>query len=470
MLRTTSLIVVNLLFVTSLAAQDAAPTTLAERTIVIRPVKESPAETVSLVYDMSEQRPGNAAIDLYKALLLAHTARIDFDKLQDLENATVESRATVLKQAKDVLRYLDYAARCRTCDWQVPWNDEPPFGVLLPELQTLRNLQRLLMLRAQNELAQGDVTAALATLRTGYAIARHTAAGPTLIHGLVGVAMGTLVNAQLEQILQHGRCPSLYWALQALPRPFVDLRPAIRFEATAVELQFPQLKQLRDASLDPKLATGLVSEMVAQFAPLVSAQENATPESSALEVTKLMAALMVFADAPAARERLSRAGYTAAHIERMALPQLALLDSYQLYKRQYTLMQQWFELPLDVALRVEPVHAQRWSGDEFKSQVYLFQALAPAVTNAYKLAARIDRQFAALMVVDAVRRYAAEHQGALPAALSELTELPLPHDPFTGRTFEYARTDESATITAGPVGDIKPNATSVWRYKLVRAE
>jgi hypothetical protein len=49
---------------------------------------------------------------------------------------------------------------------------------------------------------------------------------------------------------------------------------------------------------------------------------------------------------------------------------------------------------------------------------------------------RLEQRIALLRHVEALRLYAAEHKGTLPATLSEVS-VPLPGDPFTGKPFHY---------------------------------
>ena len=50
----------------------------------------------------------------------------------------------------------------------------------------------------------------------------------------------------------------------------------------------------------------------------------------------------------------------------------------------------------------------------------------------------------------ALRVYAADHNGTLPAALSEIA-LPLPVDPFTGKSFGDQRQGGTAHLRGGPL-------------------
>ena len=65
---------------------------------------------------------------------------------------------------------------------------------------------------------------------------------------------------------------------------------------------------------------------------------------------------------------------------------------------------------------------------------------------------RFERRVAALSVVEAVRHYAATHDGKAPASLEVLTETPAPDDPFTGKPFEYKVDAEGFQVSAPGIG------------------
>ncbi len=62
------------------------------------------------------------------------------------------------------------------------------------------------------------------------------------------------------------------------------------------------------------------------------------------------------------------------------------------------------------------------------------------------LGKRLDRDLAILQSVEAIRSYAASHQGQLPQTLAEITEVSVPKDPMSGATFRYARTGATAVL------------------------
>jgi hypothetical protein len=70
----------------------------------------------------------------------------------------------------------------------------------------------------------------------------------------------------------------------------------------------------------------------------------------------------------------------------------------------------------------------------------------PAMGQVYFSQARCDRNLAALRIVEAIRMHAAANGAKLPATLDEITEVPLPIDPMTGKAFEYKREGETAIL------------------------
>ena len=73
----------------------------------------------------------------------------------------------------------------------------------------------------------------------------------------------------------------------------------------------------------------------------------------------------------------------------------------------------------------------------------------PAVYKVHRKRGRLDQRIALLRHVEALRLYAAEHNGTLPAKLSEIS-VPLPDDPFTGKPFRYEVAGNTAHLRGTP--------------------
>jgi hypothetical protein len=88
----------------------------------------------------------------------------------------------------------------------------------------------------------------------------------------------------------------------------------------------------------------------------------------------------------------------------------------------------------------------------------------PELFHARFDATRTDWNIAILRVIEALRDYAAGHDGLPPDRLDQVTDLPVPADPFTGRPFGYRREGRTATLDAPAPADIGP--TAGHRYEL----
>ena len=80
--------------------------------------------------------------------------------------------------------------------------------------------------------------------------------------------------------------------------------------------------------------------------------------------------------------------------------------------------------------------------------------------------AKLDQRIALLRHIEALRIYAAQHDGAWPAKLADVP-LPLPVDPFTGQPFHYEVSGDTAHLRGSlPPGDEKSPEFSVVHYEL----
>jgi hypothetical protein len=79
---------------------------------------------------------------------------------------------------------------------------------------------------------------------------------------------------------------------------------------------------------------------------------------------------------------------------------------------------------------------------------------------------RIGRRFAALQAVEAVRMYAATHDGDPPPNQEALVDSPAPLDPATGTPFEYSVAGSTATLDAPPAIGLDPGRQLAIHYRI----
>jgi hypothetical protein len=79
--------------------------------------------------------------------------------------------------------------------------------------------------------------------------------------------------------------------------------------------------------------------------------------------------------------------------------------------------------------------------------------------------ARLEQRMALLVHVEALRMYAAEHDGAFPGKLSDIP-VPLPVDPFTGKAFWYETSGKQAKLRGTPPEAEKNNGEFRIGYEI----
>lgn len=93
------------------------------------------------------------------------------------------------------------------------------------------------------------------------------------------------------------------------------------------------------------------------------------------------------------------------------------------------------------------------------------KVLKPAHDRMLHIEKRFQNNLNVLQCVEAIRHYAATHDGRLPDKLGDITDLELPKDAFTDEPFEYRRTDRGAVVeSAMPEGG---DSVDVTRYEVI---
>lgn len=145
-----------------------------------------------------------------------------------------------LQRLKPSLQLVEQAGRCRKCQWPDEYKSKDK------NLNSYRKLAYVLALQARLQIAEGKYDEAIGIMQTGLTMGNHIGQGPTLIHGLVGVAISAVMVKQVEELVQLPDAPSLYGALQSLPKPFIDLNKQI-------ELEIANLKTYKNPLLRKRL-------------------------------------------------------------------------------------------------------------------------------------------------------------------------------------------------------------------------
>jgi hypothetical protein len=367
---------------------------------------------------------------------------------------------------KNFLRQFELGARRKTAEWNYTLDEGGGvIDILLPDLQMMHNYVPMMVLKVRVELAEGDYAAAAHWLETGFAYSQHVSNAPFLINRLVGVACANQFADCLLDFVQQADAPNLYWSLTALPRPLIDVRGALDFEYRFLEQQFPDLADL-DRPRSPEQWDAVLKKLRSSYRLLFALAGGGGGAPKPMVGNAPADPASKSPDLPAARKYLTeRMKLAAEKVDAMPPAQVLLLylvGSYNefrddFYKATY--------LPYPEARRVfAEAEVRRKAAPNTDGQRFA-DALLPAFGSVQRAQTRLDRKIAALRVIEALRLHAAAHDGALPDKLSEVTIVPIPDDPGTGKPFEYQRDGDAATLISRIPGE--KLAETGLRYRLV---
>jgi hypothetical protein len=476
-LRLWSALLFALLQVPLLRAEDkpASPWAI-DRTLTVSPQSAPvPALKYRLLPLSSELKEGNAA-PIYLRLAheqndaarkyLTETPR-SWNQLP-VDQVPVDQARKFLQDHHYMLRQVELGARRQTVDWNYTLDEPNPIGLLLPDIQWMRNYEPVLMLQVRVALAEKDYPAAAHHLETCFAFSRHVANGPTLIHKLVGFTLAMQLAGAAADFVERPDAPNLYWAHTTLPRPLIDLRGPLEWEYRMLEMQIPEFSDL-DRERTAERWDDTLRRVRTQFQQFFREGKEGSnlklpdwyPKDCAPDDPAAKSP-----DLPAARKFVARAkGLPADKVEAMPAAQVLLLFIAGVYRED---RDDWYcsaYLPYPQARPLLEAAIKRLREAPISEAHVPARALLPGLNRVLAAQARVERNFAALRIVEALRIFAAAHDGKLPTKLSEVTEVPLPDDPGTGRPFEYTREGDTGTLASG---DSLPIAGGVRYHVTIR--
>lgn len=436
--------------------------------LTLSPAAEpTPAMKHELLPPFLDRREGNAVPLYMKTLLMLNDSGIDNKSWEKIsvwletppnELPRKEVRAA-LEPLNSVYGDLQLAARRDRCDWSIAIRERGPaiFGTLLPEVQGFRSLGRLLALKARSEIAEGKYDEAIQTLQIGYTLSRHVTEQPFIVSGLVGVAIANQMSQQLEQLLTAKDSPNMYWAIAALPDPLIDARPAMELEGSTLFLMYPELNELESKELTPLQWRKLWRRYFIETAGLVNELDGQDQPDFGDAVKQL--ARVAMADAllesryPAAKKNLTAIGYDEKVVEAMPKAQVVLLSEVATFKRRRDETFKWAHVPYWKAEKhLNKIEAQlreragKGAKDKFETGS-IADLILPSMNAAIQAYRSADHRLAALRTIEAIRMYAAGHDGKLPAALRDIEVVPIPINPYTGQPAIYELDAEKAVAT-----------------------
>jgi hypothetical protein len=398
----------------------ADQTITSTETVVRLTVQPMPAPKPALRYlllpELKEMNPGNPIPNYLKCLM-------DQDFSSDTEAL-----------GRSALRQADRAARLDKPDWQILLKVKSDgINLLLPDVQKLRTLAGALQGRFRDEVSLGHFDDALVTAKTMFAMSRHMGEHPTLIGGLVGIAIAFITVGSLDQMLEQPGCPNLYWALTNLPNPLISVDKGMEGERLFIVAEFPELADSAPLSAEQ------LKKLIAHIDKIREFDHKPAKQSTR---AWLDARTKDEESVRAARRRLVEFGLPQEKVERFSADQVILVDD----KRES-------EVRRDEVVKL--MNLPMWQMEALACQIKpnkepaLFDLFTPAVMKVRRAQGRLEQRIALLRHVEALRLYAAAHDGKVPAKLSDV-DVPLPADPFTGKPFRYTVEGATAHLHGSP--------------------
>ncbi|GMU21998.1 MAG: hypothetical protein AMXMBFR13_20860 [Phycisphaerae bacterium] len=396
-----------------------------------------PALKYTLLPNMIEQTPGNAESMLY---MVNSTSRgqADYQQMEGKVKAWLSAPVEELPRGevdawlaglRVPLRYAELAARREFCHWDLSLRSEG-VSAELPPLADYRQVAEALALRVRLALSERRFEDALHDIQTGLGLGRYVGSGPTVIQTLVGVAIVDVITDQLLNWMATENSPSLYWALVNLPRPIIAKEAGLAFEREWLFIDNPALLRLEQ----DVLSAGELERILARFIELFKMGPSARPEwKDRAAVEALIANAR-----PVARQYLLAHGHTKEQLDRLLPAQVMLMHSVDRYRHWMHEQQKWMGLPYWQVVQGLRSTEEAMQQAEKKPEEGLFVSMLAAMSGPFNELVGLERKFTWLQFLEAVRVYAAAHEGRLPPSIEAISEIPVPLDPVTGEQFAVA--------------------------------
>ena len=442
-------------------------------TVVRLQIQPTPAPKLALRYqllpELREMNPGNPVQEFMKCLLDQKDLFTKESKEKRENWEKMELKALPIKELRDYAKkaaiQADFAARLDTPDWQLLVIFKNPDADLSGPFNVLPMLEfaRVLRSRLRGQVAACQFESALVTLKTMFALARVMGEHPTLLGNLVSNAVGILTIKPLEEMLQQPGCPNLYWALTYLPHPLIDLRKCWQGEKILMMQGFEKLddKASMSESQIQKIVGQYQTELNKSFGPALTTKGIKIPSYSESIAEKVKDKKYI----QLARNRLIEYGLAENVVQHFPESQVILLDK----KIE-------IEISLDESMKV--LALPYWQGKlaevgikEVKGDLPSLELFGQGATT-HRLFNRsqdaqvgLEQRLAHLRCIEAVRMYAAENDGKLPARLEDI-KLPLPVDPVTGQPFQYRLDAGIAHLRGTLIPGLEKNPHYDVRYEI----
>lgn len=401
---------------------------------------------IRLAPDPIFAEPGNAVPYYYQSILLLQRrlpkdtralSQLELWRRMRPEELPRHEVRRFLRAFAEPMAILQRGARHGSAEWSIPpatgWDSDAH-----PEYNWMLRLLLLTDLRVRLAIAEQDFSEAEQWMQVGWKLARDFGDAPVSSHQ----GMAHLIENQMMDAARHWisapDAPNLYWALANLPLPVADAKTALRRNLRAPVLAITERK--------PELNTHRSDESWKQLYDQVLAVSDNRAAVPRLEDYGFQILVRGYAGA---KRDLRRWGFTPERLDRLPPRAVMLIHQFHVYRHNHQAIVKWLEFPPELSTShieetLKRLREEGWTASPAsKTNREWFSPLwaTERTVRTYLYAIRQERYLRAkrnaLMVVEAVRDHMASHGGRLPRALAEITGLPLPDNPLSGRPFEY---------------------------------
>ncbi len=396
------------------------------------------------------------------AAQLPEQAKSEFNQNYDaffdspLDQFPVEKAREALRQCRNVLKEVAYAENSMQPEYELQLDQlsvSELVSTLLPELQELRTLNRLLMLRARLAIVEKRWDDMVDDCRRSFRLSEIASHSTHFLVGrLVGFAIAANTMETLQLAIQQPDCPNLYWSLAALPESrLFEVQESIEFETILLSRIFEKAQDLPDDPIGEQAASMRLRQIVDEASRLL-ADMDFSPNGLAL--SQMTSGVMMVVFAPQARKMLAETERWKGRVELLSDSEAVLRASDLSYRRLRDRCLAWSTLP-----RAEWEHYQQELANAFDVQQQpfgpsmfhaLISTLQPAMNSVLNSGARTEQFRNYLMTLEALRMHAAQ-TGQLPETLEQLRPVPAWIDSLSTKPFEYERKSPTvAVLTKSP--------------------
>jgi hypothetical protein len=369
-----------------------------------------------------------------------------------------------LKNLREVNQFFDpiYDDNLQTaferssCDWELGLEDMRGLKLLtfmLQDVQQCREMARMLMLRTRLAIAEKRYDDAVTSMRNQYRIGSDVAKMPFLVCGLLGLAIDGYNNSTVTELIASQDSPNMYWALAGLPQPLIDLRPVMQFEMDNVPRIFPLIDRTETTQHAPQEWNRLYTQTIREYskaAGILSVSGNGKElDDAEAGVAATGLALTGYSHAKAS---LIARGMDRDRVEKMAVGQVIAIYTERVsrkYADEYEKL--WYMPFVDMHKVGDSVEKRLYDAKPFgpseDREIFpTVSVLIQPIPVARAAQVSVERELAALQVIETLRMFAADHDGKLPKTLNEITAVPVPNNPATGKAFKYRLDGETAVL------------------------